>query len=1117
MPQYEDRFQRDFSASPIPTVIWIRKGSEFVFEDANPAAANLSHGLTTEYLGQTASFIYRQRPDMIELLELAWTLQQPLAHSLPVRILVAGRELMLRIDVSPLPPDRVAMHAIDFTAQFEAEERVGSNERRNEILFEQASDGIVRLDDFGRVIEANSVAASMLGYDGAPLTGVHLLDLAQDGEPAPATRGAGETVVSEKTFRRQDGGMARLELSGRSLAGGGLILFLRDLTSRWVREEALRTREQQSWRMIELSPDAICVITQGRIVYVNAAFLRMAGAAGRNDVIGKSVLSFVHPDDRSTVERRLRQTTGTDAASPTTERLVRLDGAMVHVEVAGIPLDYEHQPSVQVMLRDVSERVRQQEALQLSEERYRGLFENSSDVIYRFATDGVVLDVSPAITRLTGWTAEDIRGSQFREFLHPDDVEGALVAFRSTLTNGLTRQLIRVRTRDGKYVTLETINTPEIINGEVVAVFGTARDVTATHAAMEELRASQRLLATVLNRLPVGVAVTDDQGRIVRSNAAGDAIWGFHRTHIALAAPKVYRAWWAHNNQPVKPEEWASSRALHTGQTVLNDLVEIEARDGTRKIIMNSAAPLIDDDGRIHGAVMLNQDVTELRSHEKQREEMATRLREVISSTSDGICTIDTRGRTVLASPAAARMLGVSDEALLGADLDALAHGGPSPAQQNMFTEVMRTGQARPLYQDVFHRRDGPDFDVEVSCAPILIDGEARGAVVTFRDVTRRNVLERELERAQRLSSIGQLAATVAHEFNNVLMGISPFMEVINRRAGNDEQLRSVSDHIQQALHRGKQITREILKFAQAPEPELRPIQLSKLLESSLPELRAIAGPRVRVQITGDPANLATRVDPTQVHQALSNLVSNARDAMKGDGTIEIEAALPEPGEVPQLTPADWIRISVKDHGAGIPPEIRERIFEPLYTTKQAGGTGLGLAVVQQVVTKHGGLIEVDSILGYGTAFRLYFRRCDPPEESTAAESQRSRRAARTILLVEDDENVSAGLAAVLEFEGIDTHVVARGGEAEEAVARLHPDAVVLDRGLPDMDGLEVSRVLLARWPGLPLIFSTGHGGREDIEELAKNPHVAYLLKPYSVSVLLDALDQILPESSSAT
>jgi two-component system, cell cycle sensor histidine kinase and response regulator CckA len=172
----------------------------------------------------------------------------------------------------------------------------------------------------------------------------------------------------------------------------------------------------------------------------------------------------------------------------------------------------------------------------------------------------------------------------------------------------------------------------------------------------------------------------------------------------------------------------------------------------------------------------------------------------------------------------------------------------------------------------------------------------------------------------------------------------------------------------------------------------------------------------------------------------------------------------------------------------------------------------LGLAVVQQVVTRHGGTIEVESVPERGTTFHLYFRRCDPPAQPAESSEHAGVRRVRTIVLVEDDPNVSAGLQAVLDLEDIATHAVTLGADAEEAVARNHPDAVVLDRGLPDMDGLEVARRLLARWPDLPIVFSTGHGDREDLEGMAHGSRVAYLLKPYSVSALLDTLDRMLRE-----
>ena len=628
--------------------------------------------------------------------------------------------------------------------------------------------------------------------------------------------------------------------------------------------------------------------------------------------------------------------------------------------------------------RDLAE-----QALRHSEARYRGLFENSSELIYRFSTDGIVLEVNPATTKVTGFSVEEMAGRPFHDFLHPDDLEVAKNAFRAALAFETGHAVIRVRKPDGSYVFLDTVNNPEVQEGKVVAVFGTGRDITETREAMEQLRERERLLSTVLDTLPIGVAVVDPDGRIVRSTPAGDAIWGFHRTQAAFAAPDVYRAWWSDSGEPVDPSDWASARALRDGTTSLNEMVDIEAADGTRRVIMNSAAPLIGESGEIRGVVVLNQDVTDRRRH------------------------------------------------------------------------------------------------------------------------------ERELQRAQRLASIGQLAATVAHEFNNVLMGILPFMEVIDRRSENDGDLRTMVRHVQQSLQRGKQITREILKFAQAPEPEPRPTRLRPLLEAAMTELDAIAGRRIVVRLGEIDERLAALVDATQVHQALSNLVTNARDAMNGEGTITIEAAAARTGELRAVHGAEWVCISVTDSGSGIEPADLERIFEPMFTTKRAGGTGLGLAVVQQVVTKHGGVIEVDSTVGTGSRFRLYFRRCAPPDDDAAVTSPAARHKVQTLLLVEDDENVSAGLQAVLELAGITTHLVTRGSEAEEAVARLLPDAVVLDRGLPDMDGLEVSRRLLERWPDLPIVFSTGHGGREIVDETKRHAHVAYLLKPYSVEALLALLDEI--------
>lgn len=1098
-----DRAKEEFAASPIPTIVWRRSTDSFVFEAVNRAASVIAGELADQLVGMSASDMYRDRPDMVEMMERAWKDQIPVQHDLPVRVLVRGREAIFRIDVAPLSPDRLVMHAIDITAQSAAEEGLRVSAHRLKMIFEDSSHAIVRLDDLGKIVEANAAAGRLLGFETKDLIGSPLADLAAPHDPARA----GQAFVSEKEFRRPDATSLHVEVSASPATGGGQVLFLRDVTSRRALEVSLRRREEQNRRMIESSPDGICVIAGGIIRYANRSYARLVGATDPAEVIGQPVLRFVDPDDRGAVAERLKELSdGVDTPLP--RKLLRLDGTRTFVEVTGMSLEYEGEPAVQVMLRDVSERTRQQEALRRSEERYRGLFEKSLAFIYRIDPGGILIDLNPAGLQATGWAPEEIIGRPFTELIHPEDLSVAIGKFQSAMAGVTRRNEVRILMKSGDYLFLDAVSNPEIAEGQIIGVFGTGLDVTEARVAMKQLEERENLISAVLDRLPIGVVVTDEEGTVVRSNPAGDDIWAFHRTQTALKSPGTYRAWWADTHQPVSTEEWASTLALRSGKTTLNQLLEIEAADGTHKVIMNSAVPLFDEKGKIHGAVVLNQDVTALRMEQAHLEQVAAHLREIIASTSDGICTIDARGRATLVSPAAARMLGSSPDALIGSDLNAVVHG--AEASDNSFAEVMRTGQARPLYQDVFTTSERSPFDAEVSCAPIVIAGTVQGAVVTFRDVTRRNVLERELERAQRMSSIGQLAATIAHEFNNVLMGISPFMEVIDRRAQNDEQLRALSSHIQQSLQRGKQITREILKFAQAPDPQVRGLRLRPILESALPELSAIAGRKMTVQLQRGPDDLAACIDPTQVHQALSNLVANARDAMSSEGTISIEASRPGFDEMRHLPPGDWVRIAVRDDGSGIPPPILERIFEPLYTTKQAGGTGLGLAVVQQVVDKHGGFVEVDSVVGRGTTFRLYFPRCEPPQDEKQLPSVHVPRAPCTLVLVEDDRSVAAGLQAVLEMEGITTHVLDRGADAEDAVARFHPDAVVLDRGLPDMDGLDVARNLLRRWPQLPLVFSTGHGGREDIEDLARGGRVAYLLKPYSVSTLLDAINQVL-------
>jgi signal transduction histidine kinase len=382
-----------------------------------------------------------------------------------------------------------------------------------------------------------------------------------------------------------------------------------------------------------------------------------------------------------------------------------------------------------------------------------------------------------------------------------------------------------------------------------------------------------------------------------------------------------------------------------------------------------------------------------------------------------------------------------------------------------------------------------------------LVESEAR-----FRE---------QLEHANRLTSLGRLAATIAHEFNNVLMGISPFVELLRRSDIAYERRLSALDHMASSIQRGRRITEEILRFTSPPEPVFEAVPLRQWGQAIAQELRSLLGLQYQVHVEVEDGTASAYADIGQLHQIISNLVINARDAMPDGGVITLRARREAPGArfdfgvVPQVE--NFVHFEVADEGAGMTAETKRHIFEPLFTTKRHG-TGLGLAITHQVVQRHGGMIFVESEPGAGTRFHIFLPAASSNVPARGRETPPAAVAppnAWRVLLVEDDPNVATGIALLLQEEGFIVDVVNLGGEALEAVERTSPDVVVLDIGLPDIDGKKVYELIAAKHPDLPVVFSTGHGDERKIEPYLSRGNVAMLLKPYNIEVLVSAIRRL--------
>jgi len=484
-------------------------------------------------------------------------------------------------------------------------------------------------------------------------------------------------------------------------------------------------------------------------------------------------------------------------------------------------------------------------------------------------------------------------------------------------------------------------------------------------------------------------------------------------------------------------------------------------------------------------------------------EALTRSLQLLLESTQEGICRVDGDGRCTMVNAAAARMFGRSAEELVGQKMHELVHGqhadgSPYPFAECPMRHSVLDAKPRSVHDDVFWRADGTPFPVDYSASPIVDGDTVVGVVVVITDVTERRKLEQKLEQANRLSSLGRLAATIAHEFNNVLMGISPFVEVIRRKP---ERTAGALDQIAGAIGRGKRVTAEILRFT-------RPAELVRVVFAVEPWLRDLAAEmhtalsaKHRIVVEHVDPSLRVLADRAQLHQVMTNVVLNARDAMADGGTVTIAARRDE----------RFVHITVRDTGSGMPEETLRHIFEPLFTTK-CSGTGLGLAVAHQVVQRHGGEIFAESTVGAGTTFHLFIPTAEgggeapmPAVPAPAAATSRARR----LLIVDDDETVVAGLVALLELEGIEVDAVGSGAAALEYLRATRPDVVLLDVGLPDIDGIEIYARIAADDPALPVVFSTGHADTERLREVERG-HVASLRKPYDVGTLLDAIERVL-------
>jgi CheY-like chemotaxis protein len=378
------------------------------------------------------------------------------------------------------------------------------------------------------------------------------------------------------------------------------------------------------------------------------------------------------------------------------------------------------------------------------------------------------------------------------------------------------------------------------------------------------------------------------------------------------------------------------------------------------------------------------------------------------------------------------------------------------------------------------------------------------------------------------MEAIGALAGGLAHDFNNQLYAVSGFAHFIGRDPGLSPSARADLLEIQKTTERMASLTRQLLAFARQQVLSPETLDLNAAVQDTRAMLQRLIGSNNPIELLLSPGPKWVRVDRAQLVQVLLNLVVNARDATPGGGRIELRTETLEvsPGHVFDkaelaVEPGAYAQLAVVDSGRGIPPQHLPHIFEPFYTTKDVGlGTGLGLSTVEGIVSQSGGRIQVESTVGQGTTIRILLPLTSQPAPppSSKAPAQRRGGARGRILVVEDEDSVRAVVARTLQAEGYEVLGAREGAEALRELEEIggSVDLIITDLIMPGMGGVQLGRELSQKYPGIPLLWISGHPREVELPRHLPAMGQAFLMKPVAPDALTETVNRILDKAGKA-
>jgi two-component system, cell cycle sensor histidine kinase and response regulator CckA len=764
-----------------------------------------------------------------------------------------------------------------------------------------------------------------------------------------------------------------------------------------------------------------------------------------------------------------------------------------------------------IMGRDVTDRKRAEEALRVSEERYRGILENMEEAYFEVDLKGDFMFFnSTAVTNL-GYTNDEMKGMNFRKYVDLENADKVFEFFHKVYVTGEPIKGFdwEITKKNGEKVAVESSVALRRDNeGRITGFKGVVRDISKRKKAEDALKASEERYRTIFESTATANIIVAEDTTILLANSNFEQLSGYTRQELE---GKMSWTGFVVDDDRERMKSYHYQRRLDGSIPSAYEFRIVNRKGEVRDLYMSvSMIPETKD------SVASIMDVTERIKTVQALKDSEERFRDLAELLPETVFEEDLEGRLTFVNRRGFDLFGFTvDDFKRGVSaFDVIAEEHHDTVRNNM--KKAFSGEKVGLKEYTARKSDGATFSTMIHTTPIIREGKPVGLRGFLIDITERKNLEEQLTRAQKMEAIGTLAGGIAHDFNNLLMGILGNVSLVLMNMDVNNPLHDRLKNIEEYVKRGSDLTKQLLGFALGGKYEVKPTDIGEFIRRSS-DMFGRTKKEIRIHRKAQETLWTVEVDRGQMEQVLLNLFVNAWQAMPSGGDLYLSAEnvhLKEAEVSPyDLNAGKYVKITVTDTGVGMDEATKARIFEPFFTTKERGrGTGLGLASVYGIVKNHGGIVHVESEKEVGTSFMIYLPASARAVENEKKAAEDMHKGRETILLIDDEEMILDVGSQLLTGLGYAVMTAKGGKNGVEIFSenREKIDLVILDIIMPDIGGSETFDRLRDVYGEVKVLLSSGYSLDGQAKEIMEKGCKGFIQKPFTMEALSKRIREIL-------